>query len=105
MRNFGLTKNDIPQILSKLSSNVKIVSLSYNALGDEGICLLFEKLPVNIEELGLVGCEIGDVGGRAIISWLKNAKKLRMLCIEDNNFSPEIRSQIKKVSTHFQLFI
>ena len=105
LRNSSLTAKDIPIIIEKLHPNVKVFSLSYNNLGDKGIVELCEKLPVSIEELGLVHCNICDVGGEALLEWIKKAKHLKMVCIEQNNFSSEIRDKFIKESRSFQLFI
>jgi hypothetical protein len=77
---------------------LRSLSFSYNELGDTGAVALAEALPLHLAELGLVGCSIGDRGGAAILEWATRAKQLRMLCIENNHFSPELRRRFYDLS-------
>ena len=43
--------------------------------------------------LGLVGCSIADQGDEAILEWAKYANGLRLICIEDNSMSDQMRKQ------------
>jgi hypothetical protein len=73
---------------------IKTLSFSYNVeLGDEGAIILVKSLPKSIASLGLVGCSINDVGGEAIFSWMKKATQLKMICIENNNFSVQLKKK------------
>ncbi|WP_430411211.1 hypothetical protein [Kordia sp.] len=73
---------------------VKTLSLSYNVeIGDKGAILVAESLPKSIESIGLVGCGIKDAGGEAILSWIKGATQLKMICIENNNFSTQLQQK------------
>lgn len=73
-------------------------SLSYNkAIGDMGAVALAHALPGSLRELGLVGCGIGDKGGQALLQWARHAPGLRMVCIENNNFSPALRAQFDQL--------
>ena len=74
-------------------------SASFNPdLGDTGAATLAEVFPETMTELGLVGCSIGDAGGRAILEWARIAPKLRMICVEENRFSVDIRSQFQNLA-------
>ena len=76
-------------------------SASFNSeLGDNGAEALIEALPESITELGLVGCSIGDAGGRAILKWVQTAPRLRMVCIEGNLFSDGMRSKLNDLTNH-----
>lgn len=76
-------------------------SASFNPdLGDTGAATLAEVFPETMTELGLVGCSIGDAGGRAILEWARIAPRLRMICIEGNRFSVDIRSQFQDLAPH-----
>lgn len=71
-------------------------SASFNPdLGDTGAAALAEVFPESMTELGLVGCSIGDAGGRAILEWARIAPNLRMMCVEGNRFSDDMRSQFQ----------
>ncbi|MFT4708249.1 MAG: hypothetical protein ACJAXK_001756 [Yoonia sp.] len=76
-------------------------SASYNPdLGDVGAAALAEAFPDTMIELGLVGCSIGDAGGSAILEWARKARQLRMICVEGNMFSAEIKSQFQSLASH-----
>jgi hypothetical protein len=100
LRNAQMTASDVKLIANALdrttvSELARLVSfsLSYNAIGDEGASTLAASLPATLTELGLVGCSIGDQGGGAILEWAKYANGLRMICIEDNSMSDQMRKQ------------
>ena len=100
LRNAQMTASDVKLIANALdrttvSELARLVSfsLSYNAIGDEGASTLAASLPATLTELGLVGCSIGDKGGGAILEWAKYANGLRMICIEDNSMSDQMRKQ------------
>lgn len=77
---------------------VRSLSFSYNELGDKGALVLAEALPLNLVELGLVGCGIGDTGGAAILDWALRANHLRMICIENNPFSADLKQRFYDLS-------
>lgn len=101
LRGVGLTASDAERIAGALSSltleeapSLTSLTLSYNeAIGDAGAVSLADALPRSLRELGLVGCQIGDTGGAALLEWTRRATRLRMLCIEGNRFSEEIRTR------------
>lgn len=73
------------------------MSVSYNQrLGDSGVTILLEKLPATVSEIGLVNCGIGDVGGLVILNWMRNSQNLQMICMEQNNFSANLRMEFSR---------
>ena len=104
LRNANMTAADAKLIATALDrtpifelARLGSFSLSYNAIGDEGAKNLANSLPATLTELGLVGCSIGDRGGKAILDWAKHANGLHMICIEDNNMSDEMRKQFSSL--------
>ena len=104
LRNANMTAADAKLIANALDrtpvlelARLGSFSLSYNAIGDEGAKNLANSLPATLTELGLVGCSIGDRGGKAILDWAKHANGLHMICIEDNNMSDEMRKQFSSL--------
>jgi hypothetical protein len=73
-------------------------SASYNPdLTDAGVVALAEAFPATMTELGLVGCSIGDAGGLAILSWARTAAGTRMICVEANDFSANVKSDFAQL--------
>lgn len=77
---------------------INSISFSYNPIGDEGAIIIAERLPDYIEEIGLVDCGIGDIGGRAILEMLNELPELDMICIEQNNLSDNLKLEYQKFS-------
>ena len=106
LRDLGLHSSDITSIVSCLSTQVnhtgksiRSISFSYNTLlGDAGVLLLMKDLPKSICEVGLVRCGIGDIGGLEILDWMHASPQLKMICMEDNGFSEQLRSKIERFS-------
>ena len=104
LRNANMTAADAKTIANALDrtpvfelARLGSFSLSYNAIGDEGAKNLANSLPATLTELGLVGCSIGDRGGKAILDWVKHASGLHMICIEDNKMSDEMRKHFGRL--------
>jgi len=104
LRNANMTAADAKTIANALDrtpvfelARLGSFSLSYNAIGDEGAKNLANSLPATLTELGLVGCSIGDRGGKAILDWAKHASGLHMICIEDNKMSDEMRKHFGRL--------
>ena len=99
LRSLDLTVEELTsfsKIISQCSPEVlqhfKSISLSYNdKIGDEGIVPFFHKLPNQIQQIGLVGCGIRDIGGQAILEWMQKATALEMICMEGNRFSNALK--------------
>ncbi|MFK8036130.1 MAG: hypothetical protein AB8B94_18505 [Hyphomicrobiales bacterium] len=78
--------------------HLKSFSASYNPdLKDAGAMALSKSFPSTMTELGLVGCSIGDEGGTALLEWAQQAPSLRMICVEGNNFSSNLRSKFAEL--------
>lgn len=106
LRSLGLGSNDISAIASILeqekdSSVLTSISFSYNKqMGDLGATALAKSLPASLQEIGLVGCGIRDTGGRAILHWMKTAPHLHMICMEQNDFSNELKKEFEVFKQH-----
>lgn len=106
LRNLDLTAANLKRILIciqradlKEQEQIKSISFSYNKLlGDEGALILSQYLNLSIKELGLVDCEIGDQGGIKLLKWVESRPDLRMVCIEKNRFSLEVKERIRQFS-------
>ena len=99
-RSLSLHSNQIIAIIDLLkegTGNLKSISFSYNnSVGDIGAISLAEKLPDSVSEIGLVDCNISDIGGRELLKLAKKSPNLRMLCIEENNFSEALKREFRK---------
>ena len=102
LRNARITAGDVKIIANALDktpsselARLASFSLSYNNIGDQGAMTLAKVLPKTLTEIGLVGCSIGDQGGKEILEWAKYAGGLRLICIEENNISEELRNQFR----------
>jgi hypothetical protein len=81
--------------------NLQSVSVSHNpGITELGLKRLLEALPDHTTELGLVGCGLGDKSANNIALFLRRSNKLKMVCDESNNFSPEAKSLIMNSTTH-----
>jgi hypothetical protein len=106
LRRAGLNTADamvLAQAMSDLTDEEALtlgsLSLSYNpGIGDAGASVVAQALPATITELGLVGCGIGDQGGEALLHWAENASGLRMICVEDNQFSDETKTRFVELA-------
>jgi hypothetical protein len=104
LRNARITASDVKIIANALDktpsselARLGSFSLSYNTIGDQGAMTLANALPKTLTELGLVGCSIGDQGGKEILEWAKITSGLRLICIEENNISEELRNQFRSL--------
>ena len=100
LRNLKLNATDIIEIANILQhdndNTLRSISFSYNPLiGDEGATLLTNSFPNSINEIGLVSCGIGDIGAIEILHWMKKSTTLKMICIEGNNFSDNVKRDFK----------
>lgn len=99
LRNLGLDEKDIAGIANILeqetnSTTIKSISFSHNqGIGDVGATLLANKIPHSIREIGLVDCGISDKGGSEILHWMRKSTHLQMICMEQNDFSDELRME------------
>ena len=98
LRNLNLDAAHVIAIANSLNQENEIdqdqfksISFSYNTLlGDAGAIALAKNMSKEIFEIGLVNCGIGDQGGSEILNWMKASPKLRMICMEQNNFSEKL---------------
>lgn len=85
------------QVEETIDPILNSISFSYNPLlGDVGSTALATHLPDTIGEVGLVNCGIGDIGGYELLNWMNSTSKLHMVCIEQNNFSQDLRLAFEK---------
>lgn len=72
--------------------------MSYNpGLTAANIETLTKYFPTSLTDLGMVRCAITDIGGTALLIWSQRAAQLRMICIEQNDFSPELRANFREL--------
>jgi hypothetical protein len=103
LRSLSLKPNDIIALSAVLQEGkastpdfIRSISFSYNKqIGDIGVSALVNSLPSSIGEIGLVDCGIGNKGGSEMLFWLKTLPHLKMICIEQNNFSSELKLKYK----------
>lgn len=90
--------NAIQEIPISSTHYLRSFSASHNPdLKDAGAIALLRSFPTTMTELGLVGCSIGDAGGTALQEWALQAPNLRMICVEGNNFSSNLRSKFAEL--------
>lgn len=104
LRSLGLTFEQVGYLATNFKNvptaelaRLRSFSISYNPIGSEGAITMAQVLPLSLQELGMVGCEIGEAGGEAILEWTRQASGLRMLCIEQNHFSQPLKAEFRKV--------
>ena len=70
-------------------------SVSYNpGIETGGAQVLLSSLPDNVNEIGMVGCQLRDDVGELLIRFMTRSSNLKMICVEDNLFSASMRIQI-----------
>lgn len=107
LRRADLTKSDtfvlahaLQSLTGREAAALGSFSMSYNPdMEDAGALALARALPRTIREVGLVGCDLGDEGGSALIEWAATATGLQMICVEDNKFSGRVKSQFRALAT------
>lgn len=98
-RSLQLNAEEAEKILEALaldqkckSIQLKSISFSNNPnFGDRGARAFSTLITPTLDEIGLVNCGIQDAGGRAILQWMKQNNQLRMVCIENNQFSKALQ--------------
>lgn len=104
LRSLSLNTSDIAEIANiikeeKNNSNAILTSISFSyneQIGNAGSVVLANALPPSIREIGLVDCGIGDQGGKAMLDWMQTAPNLRMICMEQNSFSKELKMEFQE---------
>ncbi|MDG2199097.1 MAG: hypothetical protein P8O70_19865 [SAR324 cluster bacterium] len=70
-------------------------SVSYNpGIETGGVQALLSSLPHDVNEIGLVECQLGDDVGELLIHFMAHSSNLKMICVEGNLFSASMRGQI-----------
>jgi len=103
LRGAGLTTPDALAIAEALNlrlvenaSPMRSFSISYNAeIGDDGVVALVGSFPTSLSEIGMVGCDLGDESAEVLLQFAQTVPNLKMMCIEDNRFSPQMRQRFK----------
>ena len=70
-------------------------SVSYNpGIETGGVQVLLSSLPDDVNEIGMVGCQLRDDVGELLIRFMARSSNLKTICVEDNLFSASMRIQI-----------
>lgn len=94
----GILANALQELPITSSHSLRSFSASYNPdLKDAGAIALAKSFPPSITELGCVGCSIEDAGGAALLDWARQAVNLRVICVEGNNFSSDLRAKFAEL--------
>jgi len=99
LRSSGVTAAQCTAMLAAPeAASLTSLSFSYNEVGDAGATAVAQGAPAGLTELGLVGCGVGDAGGRELVAWLESARagKMSMICVEGNDMSAEVQAAIRR---------
>lgn len=111
LRKSDLEPADIIEICETITSreinhSIKSISFSYNPLvGNEGAIIFANNLPNSLCEIGLVGCNIGDSGGKVLLTKIEELQNLNMLCIEQNIFSQSMIEAFKQFGNRKNILV
>ena len=102
LRSAGLDTADATNIAAAIRGStadeqlsLRSFSSSYNpGIGELGAVALINSLPPTLSEIGMVGCSLSDESGEALLDWVQNASSIRMICVEGNAYSPQMRQRI-----------
>ena len=90
-----LLANSLTSIQQQVDLALNSFSVSYNpGIETGGAQALLSSLPENVNEFGMVGCQLGDDVGASLISFMARSSNLKMICVEDNFFSSSMKDQI-----------
>ena len=90
-----LLAKSLTSIQQQIDQALNSFSVSYNpGIETGGAQALLSSLPENVNEFGMVGCQLGDDVSESLIRFMASSINLKMICVEDNLFSPLMRSQI-----------
>ena len=85
----------------KHNIQLKSFSVSYNPnIKSTGAAAILIALPEHVKELGMVGCNLNDEAGPYLIEFIKRAKYLKMVCVEQNGFSTKMKEKISDLKEH-----
>ena len=77
---------------------LKSFSISYNPdIKSTGAAAILIAPPNHLAELGMVECNLNDGAAPHLIEFIKRAKGLKMVCLEQNRFSPRIKKEISSL--------
>ena len=76
-------------------------SVSYNTgLRRKGLSSLLSTLPTkHLAALGVVDCDLDDDSAYLIAEFISKCQSLRMVCVEENNFSEQAKDSIVKAGS------
>ena len=108
LRNAGLSEDDAKSIASAIKTvhkdstlRLDALSVSYNPrIQVGGATALLEGLPSHLTELGMVGCSLNDQLEPAITLFLSRSEHLRLICVEENEFSLRVKRAIRDATRH-----
>lgn len=81
--------------------SMRSFSISYNRnVQNAGAVAFIQNLPKSITEIGMVGCDLGDETGEALVKWMGQATALKMICVEGNNFSSDMRQKLSQLGAN-----
>jgi len=90
-----LLANALTSIQQQVELPLNSFSVSYNpGIETGGAQVLLSSLPDNVNEIGMVGCQLRDDVGELLIRFMARSSNLKMICVEDNLFSASMRIQI-----------
>ena len=90
-----LLANSLTAIQQQCDLPLNSFSVSYNpGIGTDGAQALLSRLPDDVHEIGMVGCQVGDEVGELLIRFMAPSSNLKMICVEGNLFSASMRNQI-----------
>ena len=108
LRTARLNEDDAKAIASAIKTvhvdsalRLNSFSVSYNPrIQMDGATELLEVLPSHLTELGMVGCSLNDELEWAITSFLSRSTHLRLICVEENDFSLRVKGAIRDATRH-----
>lgn len=108
LRTASLSEDDAKSIASAIktvhedsSLRLNSFSVSYNPrIQMGGAIALLEVLPSHLTEFGMVGCSLNDELEPAITLFLSRSENLRLICVEENDFSPRVKGAIRDATKH-----
>lgn len=95
----GLLATALQSLETRGDPSLDSFSLSYNTgIGDAGAASIAHSLPTTLPELGMVGCDLDDQAGDALLHWARRAPNLHTMCIEQNRFSEGLRTRFNDLA-------
>lgn len=80
-------------------TDVSSLSVSFNpGIGDADATAIANALPMTLQELGMVGCDMGDQAGETLLRWARAALNLHTMCIEQNRLSARLKARFTELA-------